>query len=194
MNEEDQVLNLDISDLSPEDSLSQATNVDPNLKCLSTFLYQNFKVKDIKSDLTALFYNQNDRKDISLTGWKLNCLACGDLVQRHKTTRTNLSKHYRGKHEGIVKFLEQKADSGGSSLAGTSSQRSIRSFMKDAALPYSDRVFETKLIKWVVNDDQSFLVVENSDFMDMVLHLNSSAKLFGAHFDSNDHLNIFNSI
>lgn len=61
-----------------------------------------------------------------------------------------------------------------------SGQKSMRSFLTNSTTPYSDKVFESHLLKWFVEDDQSFKVLDCPAFVKTILLLKPTAKLFGS--------------
>jgi hypothetical protein len=154
--------------ISPSESVSQVTEVTETQLIVAetprmiSFPYESFSIKAIKKDVTGLFYKESDKLQLLPSGksWKVKCLACDAVVTRNSSTRYNLVQHTIKHHSSILEYLKQKASipTSAVSFASTKNQRSMREFVKENAIPYSDSAFEEALLKWVVNDDQSFLV------------------------------------
>lgn len=127
----------------------------------------------MKGCLSKLFFDKpNVKGDFNI---KIPCKACGDKLKPNKRNSTTLKGHAMSKHFIIWDFLTAKRDGmefsigedillsginkSGSSTILPHKLRDIRKFFKTKSVPYEKKTFQGLLTRFVVNNDQSLLVM-----------------------------------
>ncbi|XJO73686.1 hypothetical protein BDV3_004628 [Batrachochytrium dendrobatidis] len=142
------------------DTHDHASSSLPSIPC-SIPLTTTRLSKVSKASLVWQFFDKPD--DINdLDKARIPCKVCQQLVKTNSRTNFNLVAHLVTKHRDALSDAMDRysKDSTSISLKGTKLQR------------FTQTEFQNKLQRWIVGDQQSFLVVENPYFQQMMLYIN----------------------
>ncbi|OAJ41345.1 hypothetical protein BDEG_24966 [Batrachochytrium dendrobatidis JEL423] len=102
---------------------------------------------------------------------RIPCKVCQQLVKTNSRTNFNLVAHLVTKHcDALSDAMDRYSkDSTSISLKGTKLQSKTRDCFEKG---FTQTEFQNKLQRWIVGDQQSFLVVGNPYFQQMMLYIN----------------------
>lgn len=113
---------------------------------------------------------------VNADGNSATCQKCKKVLKLNKSTTSNLLNHLTSKTH-LTWFNSLNGTSGESRVAG-SSQQTQSTLAETYAKAFEQKRFEELLIKYVVSQDESFLLIDSPEFKDMITYLNPKAVLF----------------
>lgn len=103
------------------------------------------------------------------------CQKCKKVLKINKSTTSNLLNHLTAKsHVNWFNSLTGTMES----QVGGSAQLSQATLEETYAKAFDQKKFEELLIKYVVSQDESFILIESSQFKDLIAYLNPKAVMF----------------
>ncbi len=121
------------------------------------------------------------------------CSICDRKLSYNGSTTTNLLKHLNQKHQEKIKVdneatiaIEKSNDNVANAI-----QSDIREHFSKPI--YSNELFNEAVIRLIVKQDESFLLVESKEFRNLVHLLNPKAKLFKADALKNKIIDLYHS-